>query len=86
MEPKPVARRKDPVPAEPESPEQQHQDLWSLGAKSIADAVTFTSLSQAKLYLLMADGTLPYSTVDRRRVLPVKALIALMAKNTVADS
>ena len=60
-------------------PDTDTHDLLRDGAMSVADAVTFTALSRAELYRRMLVGQLPFVAQGRRRLIPRRALVAMLA-------
>lgn len=59
------------------------EDILGEGLRTIEEAKDYTRLSRATLYLLMARGELPYTTIGRRRLIPFRALIELAARRLV---
>lgn len=53
--------------------------LLSDGAIGLIDAVAFTGLSRAELYRQMTAGELPYVIRGRRRLIPRRSLVELLA-------
>lgn len=49
------------------------------GVMSVAEAVAFSRLSKAELYKAMAAGRLTFVKYGRRRLVPRKALVDLLA-------
>jgi excisionase family DNA binding protein len=61
---------------------EQQQTLTELmadGALTVAKACEFTSLSRPELYKLMAAGKLPFTKHGKRRLIPRRALVQLLA-------
>ena len=50
------------------------------GALTIRQATEFTGLPRTAVYKLLGDGTLPSVRVGRRRLIPKRALIELLAQ------
>lgn len=55
------------------------EELLAEGTIGVQDAVAFTGLSRAELYRRMADGDLAFATHGRRRLIPRRALVAMLA-------
>ncbi|MFO0852433.1 MAG: helix-turn-helix domain-containing protein [Gemmataceae bacterium] len=53
------------------------------GVLSVEQAQAFCGLSEAELYRRMADGRLAFVRYGRRRLIPKRALIALLAPGLV---
>lgn len=53
------------------------------GSMSVKEASKFSSVSRAELYLKMARGELPFIKWGRRRMIPRRALIEMMASKLV---
>ena len=49
------------------------------GAMGVPEAVRFTGLSRAELYRLMCSGALAWLKHGRRRLIPRRALVELLA-------
>lgn len=62
------------------------EELCGDGAVSIREAVGFTGISRAELYRRMGKGSLPSIVIGRRRLLPRRALVALLASGLKATS
>jgi excisionase family DNA binding protein len=58
-------------------------DLLREGVFGLDDAMRFTGLGRAMLYRMMQHRELPFTTVGTRRLIPVVALKALLAKQLV---
>lgn len=58
-------------------------DLLADGAISVPDACEFAGLSRTELYRQMDRGTLPYTKIGRRRLIPRRALVAMLAPGLV---
>jgi excisionase family DNA binding protein len=54
-------------------------DVWGDGALTVGRAVEVYGLGRTVLYAMMAEGRLPYSKVGTRRLIPRRALVALLA-------
>jgi excisionase family DNA binding protein len=52
---------------------------YSEGALTIGGAIEFTGIGRSTLYALMGRGELPYTKVGTRRLIPRRALVALLA-------
>lgn len=55
------------------------QDLLADGVVSIRDAVAFAGLSRAELYRRMGAGELAHVIQGRRRLIPRRALVRMLA-------
>lgn len=53
------------------------------GAVTINDAQKLLPVSRVRLYELMNDGSLPYTMVGSRRLIPRRAIVDLLAKGLV---
>lgn len=53
------------------------------GAMGVEDACSFTGLGPTELYDRMKAGTLTFTRVGKRRLIPRKSLVALLAQNLV---
>lgn len=58
-------------------------DLFEKGAVTIEGATAEYGLGRSVLYELMTSGRLPYSQVNRRRLIPREALRRLLAEGLV---
>ena len=58
-------------------------DLFSGGAVTVGDLKTRYRISKSVAYVWMSSGRLPYSTTTGRRLIPVKAIEALLAEGLV---
>lgn len=56
------------------------EELLAQGALSIGDAAKFSALSRSELYQLMTSGALVFVKHGKRRLIPKKALIKLLAE------
>ena len=56
-----------------------NRDLFARGALTVLAASRFSSLSRTTLYDLMQRGELRYTTVGRRRLIPVAELERVLA-------
>lgn len=63
----------------PDADRERRLLLASDGAMSVADAAAFVGVSDSLLYEYMSAGTLPFSKVGRRTVIPRRALQELIA-------
>lgn len=54
------------------------------GTLTIGDAVRFSGIGRTALYRLMGAGRLPYAQQGRRRLVPRKALVELLAAGLVS--
>lgn len=61
-------------------------ELMSDGALGIEDAQRFCGLGRTVLYALMTEGKLPYTKVGARRLIPKRALVALLSRNVAGKS
>jgi excisionase family DNA binding protein len=57
------------------------EELLADGAVTVAGATREFGIGRTRLYELMGDGTLPYSQVGTRRLIPRVALRRLLAAN-----
>jgi len=53
------------------------------GMLSIAEAVRHSGLGRSSLYELMQGGTLPFAKIQGRRLIPRRALNALLASSLI---
>jgi hypothetical protein len=60
------------------------EQLVEDGTVGVSEGVRITSLSLAKIDTLMETGRLAYTRVDGRRLIPRKAIRALLSQNLVA--
>jgi excisionase family DNA binding protein len=63
--------------------DQSRADLVADGMVTIAEAQEMTRLSRSELYVRMDRGELPFAKLGKRRMIPRKAIIALMAQSLV---
>jgi excisionase family DNA binding protein len=56
------------------------EQLLDEGTIGIEEARRFTGLGRTILYDLMGDGTLPYTKVGTRRLIPRRALIQILSQ------
>jgi excisionase family DNA binding protein len=61
-------------------------DLLAKGTLTVQKAVVEYGIGRTRLYSLMMDGTLPYSQIGSRRLIPRQALENLIAKNLIGTS
>lgn len=54
------------------------------GTVSVVEAATFSGLSRSELYQRMARGELAYIKIGKRRLIPRKSLVAMLARHVVA--
>jgi hypothetical protein len=54
-------------------------DLCADGCVSVSDGAAFSGLSRSELYLQMESGQLPFVKHGKRRLIPRKALVRLLA-------
>lgn len=73
----PALRITDPAPTD------RRAELAADGVLSVADAQAFLSLGRTEVYGLMDRGKLPFIKLGRRRVIPKRALVELLAANMV---
>jgi excisionase family DNA binding protein len=59
-------------------------DLVEDGLLTLPEAQAFSRLSRSDLYARMERGELAYVKLGRRRLIPRRALVELVAKNLVA--
>jgi excisionase family DNA binding protein len=50
------------------------------GLRTLQEAQAFTRLSRSTIYSLMEKGELPFVKIGRRRLLPYRGLIELVAR------
>lgn len=60
-------------------------ELAADGAMGVPVAVAFLGVSRAEVYVLMGRGELPFVKLGRRRLVPKRALVDLLAANMTAD-
>jgi hypothetical protein len=58
-------------------------DLVADGVLSVAESMQFTKLSRAELYNLMGAGRLTFVKHGKRRLIPKRALVQLLAYGLV---
>jgi excisionase family DNA binding protein len=58
-------------------------ELAADGAVGLDEAATLTGVKRSKLYELMGQGKLAYAKIGSRRLIPRRALTALIASNIV---
>ena len=56
-------------------------ELLEDGTLTVIEAAKFTGLPRTNLYGLMEKGQLPYAQIGRRRLIPRRALVQLLAEN-----
>lgn len=61
-------------------------DLLSRGTLTIKRAIDEFGLSRSRIYVLMQCGSLPYSQIGSRRLIPRVALERLIAANLIGAS
>lgn len=66
------------------APLARREELAADGVLSVAEAAVFAGLGLTELYARMNAGTLAYVKLGRRRVIPKRALVAMLAENMVA--
>ena len=66
--------------------ESMSADLLEDGVVSVREAAEFVGLSRSALYQLMAAGDLQFVKIGRRRLVPKRALIALLARSLQVSS
>lgn len=64
-----------------DKPSSTPDDVLADGCLSVREAVKFSGLSRAELYLRMGDGRLAYVKHGVRRLIPKKSLVELLAAN-----
>jgi len=62
----------------------RREDIAADGAVSVAEAAVFVGLGLTELYARMNAGELPFVKLGRRRVIPKRALVAMLAANMTA--
>lgn len=60
------------------------EELAADGAVSVAEAMAFLGVSDTHVYDLMNRGELPFCKLGRRRLIPKRALVELLARNMTA--
>jgi predicted DNA-binding transcriptional regulator AlpA len=63
--------------------EDPKQNLCSEGALTVSQAEEFSGIGRTSLYGLMGQGRLPYAKLYGRRLIPKRALVALLADGLV---
>lgn len=58
-------------------------EVFADGALTVAAAVGFSGIGRTRLYELMDAGDLPFCRVGTRRLIPRRALAALLARHAV---
>lgn len=61
------------------------QLLVSDGVMDVRAAASLLGISRSKVYEMMRDGTLPSLLLGRRRLIPRRALIELLASHLVTN-
>ncbi|HEX4606733.1 MAG TPA: helix-turn-helix domain-containing protein [Urbifossiella sp.] len=61
--------------------QSRREDLAADGAVSVAEACVFLGLGVTEMYAMMGRGELPYAKLGRRRLIPRKALVALLLRH-----
>lgn len=56
------------------------EELVQDGLVDVAGAEQFTGIRKSLLYRLMGEGSLPYTKIGRRRLIPRRALVQLAAR------
>ena len=74
-----MARDLRAVDGRPE-PDPEALHLFDDGALGIGEAEELSHLSRSTLYELMEAGRLPYTKIGRRRLIPRRALLRLLAE------
>ncbi len=64
-------------------PQPAPDDILAEGAMYVNDAVKFASIGRTELYEAMARGELPYVQRGKRRLIPRRALVALLRRDLV---
>jgi excisionase family DNA binding protein len=62
-----------------------NNDLLAGGLLTVNAAAAFLGIGRVKLYALMADGRVPYTMIDSRRLIPKQALIDLARERLVVN-
>jgi excisionase family DNA binding protein len=55
------------------------------GLRTVEEAREYTRLSRSALYTLMNAGSLQYTKIGRRRLIPYRALVELAARGLVEN-
>jgi excisionase family DNA binding protein len=63
------------------APPDRRAELATDGTMSVAEAVAFSGVSQSELYATMDRGELPFVKWGRRRLIPRRALVELLARH-----
>jgi excisionase family DNA binding protein len=58
--------------------------LLTDGMMDVPEVCQFTRLSRSEIYAAMERGDLPFTKHGRRRLIPRKAVVALLEKNLVS--
>lgn len=61
----------------------QAREAVSDGVLSIQEAIAFSKLGRTELYKLMNEGKLAYLKHGKRRLIPRRGLVAMLAANVV---
>jgi excisionase family DNA binding protein len=61
-------------------------ELVADGAVGLDEAMKLSGLQRSKLYELMGEGELPFVKLGARRLIPRRAITALLAKNVIGLS
>lgn len=61
------------------TPDADGEELMRDGALTIGAATQYAGLSRAELYRRMERGVLPYTVQGRRRLIPRRALVRMLA-------
>ena len=62
------------------------EDLCAEGALTVKEAVAFSGLARTAIYARIEDGSLPSLRLGRRRLIPKRALVRLLAKGLCGAS
>ncbi len=60
------------------------EELVSDGRLSVEQAIELTGLSRSELYARMKAGDLPFTKDGKRRLIPRRALVTMMARTHLA--
>lgn len=63
-----------------------NREVAADGALSIEEAMKFTSLGRSELYKRMDAGKLVFVKIGKRRLIPKRALVELLAANVVGGN
>lgn len=63
-----------------------NNEVLADGALSVGQATKFSGIGRSELYKRMGEGTLPFVKIGKRRLIPRRALVELLAANVVGGT